>query len=77
MIKNLTLDTDEDMLRNVFKTFGNITRCFIPFDKDSNKRKGFAFMDFENDNEATEAMKFNSDIDGNQISIVYARPKKR
>jgi len=38
--------------------------------------KVFFFMDFETENEASEAMKFNSEVDGNLVSIVYARPKK-
>jgi len=77
MIKNLSIETDEDGLKKIFEKCGSITRCFIPKDKESNKRKGFAFMDFETETEASEAMKLNeTDIDGKAIEIVYARPKQ-
>jgi len=76
MIKNLNESTDEDGLKKHFKDFGTITRCFIPTDRDSNKSKGFAFIDYEKEEEAEKALKFNKDIDGNKVEITFAKPKK-
>lgn len=38
---------EEDDLREHFKQFGNIVSCSIVVDKDSGKKKGFAFVEYD------------------------------
>jgi len=77
MIRNLSFDTEEDGLTKLFSDCGKITRVFVPTDRETGKAKGFAFIDFESEDEAKSALKFNeTEIDGRTVEISYARPKQ-
>jgi len=77
MIRNLSFDTEEDGLTKLFSDCGKITRVFVPTDRETGKAKGFAFIDFESEDEAKAALKFNeTEIDGRTVEISYARPKQ-
>lgn len=40
-------ELDEDQLKNYFCTYGNVTNVHIVTDKGSNKKRGFAFVEFD------------------------------
>ena len=40
-------DVEESDLRNYFVTFGNVVNVNIVMDKDTGKRRGFAFVEFD------------------------------
>ncbi|CAG9768797.1 unnamed protein product [Ceutorhynchus assimilis] len=40
-------DIEEEDLRDYFKTFGNILTCSVVVDKETKKKRGFAFVEFE------------------------------
>jgi len=72
-------DLDEKAINNIFIQFGFISSVKLPkdFSKD-NKHRGFAFVEFEEADDAAEAF-FNmndSEIMGNQIKVNFAMPDK-
>jgi len=55
-VTNLSEDTTEEDIRNLFRPFGEIGRIFLAKDKISQKSKGFAFINFKYRDNAQAAM---------------------
>lgn len=73
-VKNLSYDTDEHSLKEVFD---GCVSARIPTFPDSGKPKGFAFVEFTDSNSATAAFDAmsGSAIDGRQVTIDFAADK--
>ncbi|RCK57547.1 Nucleolar protein 13 [Candida viswanathii] len=56
-VGNLSFDTTEDNLEEHFRHCGDITRIRMATFQDTGKCKGFAFIDFKNEEGATNALK--------------------
>lgn len=77
-IKNLPYSVSWQQLRDVFEAYGEILRVDIP--KDSNERsKGFGFIMFKNDGEASKAIlgMNNAELNGRKILVKHAQKKHR
>ena len=55
-VTNLSEDTTDDDLRDLFGRFGRISRVFLAKDRETNRTKGFAFVSFHERAEAVRAM---------------------
>ena len=75
-VGNLSYDTTEDGLKEAFSQAGEVLSVFIPKDKFSNRPKGFGFVEFANDEDATKGIEmFNGkEIDGRTVKVDEARP---
>lgn len=75
-VGNLSFDTNETRLKEVFSTFNTVKSITIIQDRQTGRSKGFGFVELE-DAEAQAAIgKLNgSDIDGRKITVNEARPK--
>lgn len=77
-LTGLSYDTDEESIKNYFKTFGKVTRVSIPVWDDSKKRKGFAFVDFEDFPSMQKALEAKEvEIDSRMVYIEKYNPEKR
>lgn len=74
-VGGLKNNIDENVLYTYFSTFGIIKKVNIAFDSTTNKRKDFAFIEFEDKNDVEEAIfnMNNSEIYGNVIKVSHAR----
>ena len=77
-IGNLPYTIDEAGLKELFSEVGTVTECTLITDRDSGRSKGFAFVEFDSDEEADKAIeKFNDhEIDGRKMIVNVARPKE-
>ncbi len=77
-IGNLPWKTDEDELRKKFEQFGTVHSIQMIMDRETNKFRGFAFveMDVADANNAMKAL-HESDFGGRAIIVNEARPKQR
>ncbi len=75
---NLSYQMSDDELRDLFKQHGEVTSVKIIRYPDSGKSKGFGFVEMADDQEADNAIeKLNgTDVQGRNIRINIARPKK-
>ncbi|KAK9827377.1 hypothetical protein WJX81_003907 [Elliptochloris bilobata] len=55
-VTNLSEDTREDDLRDLFSPFGPISRIYIAYDRDTGEARGFAFVNFVYSQDAQRAI---------------------
>ena len=75
-VGNLSFETTEDSVRQMFEKYGQVTDCFLPTDRDTGRVRGFAFVTMPA-KEAEEACdKVNGlEVDGRALRVNEAQPK--
>src|SRR5215510_12886597 len=77
-VGNLSYDTTEDALRELFMQAGNVTSVALIKDRDSGRSKGFAFVEMGSQAEVQKAISmFNSyTLNDRQLTVNVARPRE-
>lgn len=77
-VGRLSYDTAEPALRTLFETYGTVTSVKVIMDRDTNKSKGFAFVEMTDPTEAQAAINAldGKDFDGRTITVNVARPRE-
>ena len=76
-VGNLSYGVEEQDLRTFFESFGDITEVFIPKDRETGKGRGFAFITFENQAQAQEAVKTNGqELSGRILKVNIAKERE-
>lgn len=75
-VGNLSFETTEESVRQMFEKYGQVTDCFLPTERDSGRVRGFAFVTMPA-KEAEEACdKVNGmEVDGRTLRVNEAQPK--
>merc|ERR1719430_2188186 len=75
MIKNLSWNTDNDSLYNVFTDASDARVCM---DRETGNSRGFAFVEYNDVDAAKKARESyqGKDIDGRNVNIVFATPRE-
>lgn len=75
---NLSYQMSDESLRDLFQQHGAVTSVKIIRYPDSGKSKGFGFVEMANDEEADNAIQKldGTEIEGRNIRVNAARPKK-
>jgi RNA recognition motif-containing protein len=78
-VGNLSYNTTEDSLRNLFSGFGNVASVKVIYDRDSGNSKGFGFIEMGSDEEANAAIAGTNgrDFEGRPIRVNEAMDKPR
>jgi len=76
-VSNLSFKVQDEDLKKLFESCGEVTSAKVVFDRDTNRSRGFGFVEMPDDEEANAAIKElnGSMIDGRAISVTVARPK--
>ena len=76
-VSNLNFKMTEAQLTTLFEDFGKVTSTKIIKDRETNRSKGFGFVEMSDDEDAKEAIKElnGSEVDGRSIVVNEARPK--
>ena len=76
-VGNLPYSVNDDSLRELFSSYGNVLSASIIFDRMSGRSKGFGFVELEDDSGAKKAISEmnEKEIDGRKI-VVYKKKKK-
>lgn len=76
-VGNLPFKVDDQELQDVFGKFGEISEIKIPTDRESGRARGFAFITFETQQAAQEALTMdNQKIGDRAIRVNMATEKK-
>ncbi|MFN5320833.1 MAG: RNA recognition motif domain-containing protein [Planctomycetota bacterium] len=76
-VGNLSFKATEDDLRDAFSEFGTVSKVNIIMDRETNRSRGFGFVEMPDSREAREAIEGlnNQTIAGREISCNEAREK--
>ena len=76
-VAKLNYATSEDALRQAFEEFGTVDSAKVIFDRDTQRSKGFGFVEMPNDDEANQAISSLNDaeLDGRTIVVKKANPR--
>jgi len=77
-VGKLSYDTTDNSLQTLFAQYGTVVSAQVIMDRDTNRSKGFGFVEMEDQSAAETAIK---ELDGQQfegraISVNVARPRE-
>jgi RNA recognition motif-containing protein len=77
-VGNLSFDTTESQLREMFAAFGAVQTAQVITDRDTGRSKGFGFVEMGSDQEAKAAIDGLSGkmVDGRSLTVNEAKPKE-
>jgi cold-inducible RNA-binding protein len=76
-VGNLSFNTNEDELRQLFEPFGQVDRVSIMTDRDTGRSRGFGFVEMASNEDGEKAITGlnGSSVGGRTINVNEARPK--
>jgi len=76
-VGNMSFQTTEGDLNELFKPFGQVTRVHLVMDRETGRARGFAFVEMPNDAEAAKAIAAldGKAVGGRNLKVNEARPK--
>lgn len=76
-VGNLSFQTTQADLRDVFANYGNVERVNVVTDRDSGQSRGFAFVEMTERADADNAISVLNgwELDGRALNVNEARPK--
>ena len=76
-VGNLSYDTNEAELRELFTPFGEPDSARVITDRDTGRSKGFGFVEFSDNAQATAAMNAlnGKEVNGRALTVNEARPR--
>jgi cold-inducible RNA-binding protein len=77
-VGNLSFKATEDEIKQAFSQFGKVARVSIIVDRETNRSRGFAFVEMPDSQEAQAAIDGlnNQELAGRRISCNEARPRE-
>jgi len=77
-VGNLSFDTDEAALRQLFSDYGTVSSVRIITDRETGRSRGFGFVELDDAGAALKAVtELNgSELDGRTLTINEARPRE-
>ncbi len=75
-VGNLSFDTTEADLTQVFGAHGTVTKAQLVMDRDTGRSRGFAFVEMANGGDAAIAALNGKELHGRTLTVNIARPKE-
>jgi cold-inducible RNA-binding protein len=77
-VGNLSFNTSEDQLRQLFEPYGPVTSASLVMDRDTGRPRGFGFVELSDSAKANEAITAlnGKPFDGRDITVNEARPRE-
>jgi cold-inducible RNA-binding protein len=77
-VGNLSYSTSSEDLRTLFEEFGTVETADVVMDRNTNRSRGFGFVEMSSSEEAQAAISAvnGKDVDGRPLNVSEARPKR-
>jgi RNA recognition motif-containing protein len=77
-VGNLSYSVDSELLQEMFEQFGRVRSAQVLIDRETNRSRGFGFVEMEDDAEADAAIEAldGNDHDGRRLTVNEARPRE-
>ncbi len=77
-VGNLPYSVRDSELEEMFTTFGEVTSATVIIERETNRSKGFGFVEMENNAEATTAINEmnNREMNGRGLKVSEAKPRE-
>ncbi len=77
-VGNLPYSATQEDLTTLFSEFGNVERATVVMDRETNRSKGFGFVEMADSAAATQAIEAlnNTELNGRALRINEARPRE-
>lgn len=77
-VGNLNFRTTEQSVRDLFEAYGEVTSVKIILDRETQRSRGFGFVEMPSDDEARKAIEGTNgrNIDGRTINVNEANPRE-
>jgi len=77
-VGNMSYETTEDSLRNLFSGFGDVESVKIITDRETGRAKGFGFITMNDDEAANKAIEELNDkeFEGRNLRVNEAKPRE-
>ena len=77
-VGNLSYDTNDGALQEMFAAYGSVQSAQIVMDRDTGRSKGFGFVEMSSDQEAQAAVSGlnGKDLNGRSLTVNEARPRE-
>lgn len=77
-VSNLSFNVQDEDLREFFTPYGEVTSAKIIMDKETNRSRGFGFVEMSDDTAAKKAIAEldQASVDGRTVKVMEAKPKE-
>jgi cold-inducible RNA-binding protein len=78
-VGNLSFKLTESDIEQMFAQSGKVVSVAIPVDRDTGRKRGFAFVEMDTEAEAEAAIQNlnGKEVDGRQLAVNISKPKVR
>ena len=76
-VGNLSYNTTQDQLQEMFEAYGEVVSANVITDRDTGRSRGFGFVEMANEDEANAAINAlnGQEVDGRSLTVNEARPR--
>ncbi|MDX8403361.1 MAG: RNA-binding protein [Mariprofundaceae bacterium] len=77
-VGNLSFNTDDHGLSEVFAEFGEVASAKVVMDRETDRSRGFGFIEMDSSDEANAAIKAldGAELDGRNLRVNEAKPRE-
>jgi RNA recognition motif-containing protein len=76
-VGNLSFDAEVEDLQHLFSEYGQVSKCSLPLDRETGRKRGFAFVEMADPAAETRAIDDLQDVEwmGRMIRVNKAQPR--
>ncbi|MFM2080755.1 MAG: hypothetical protein RLZZ124_1396 [Cyanobacteriota bacterium] len=76
-VGNLSFDAEVEDLQQLFASYGGVRKCSLPLDRETGRKRGFAFVEMTSDAEEATAIDDLQNVEwmGRSIRVNKAEPR--
>ena len=77
-IGNLSFDSEQEDITGLISSYGEVKSCKIPLDRETGRKRGFAFVDMTNEEDEKKAIDDLQNVEwmGRLIRVNKAEPRR-